>query len=104
MQEDAVAIERAWDARVARLLTKLPDRGRHALDWLRVPERRWLRLGAALALILGGLLSILPIFGLWMLPLGLALMSDDVVWLKVPMEKLARGAERLWHRFRARRG
>ena len=51
MQEDAIAIERAWDARVARLLTKLPDRGRHALDWLRVPERRWLRLGAAAILI-----------------------------------------------------
>jgi len=104
MENTIVAIERAWDARVARLLTKLPDRGRHALEWLRVPERRWLRMGAALALILGGFLSILPIFGLWMLPLGLALMSDDIPWLKVPMEKLARGVERLWHRFRARRG
>ena len=104
MQENAAAIARAWDARVARLLTKLPDRGRHALEWLRVPERRWLRMAAALALILGGFLSILPIFGLWMLPLGLALMSDDIPWLKVPMEKLARGVERLWHRFRARWG
>jgi hypothetical protein len=40
MQENTAAIEHAWDARVARLLTKLPDQGRHALEWLRVPERR----------------------------------------------------------------
>ena len=92
------ATERAWDARVARLLPKLPDRGRRAVEWLREPSRRWLRLGAAVFLILGGFLSILPVFGLWMLPLGLALMSDDLPWLKVPLQKVARGIERLWAR------
>jgi hypothetical protein len=25
-------------------------------------------------------------------------MSDDIPWLKVPLEKAARGAERLWAR------
>jgi len=30
-----------------------------------------------------------------MLPLGLALMSDDIPRLKVPLEKEARGLERL---------
>jgi hypothetical protein len=94
----------AWDARVAHLLTKLPNRGRSAIEWLRHPPRRWPRLLAAVGLVTGGILSILPVFGLWMLPLGLALMSDDIPWLKVPMEKLARGVERLWHRFRARWG
>ena len=51
-------------------------------------------------LILGCFLSVLPVFGLWMLPLGLALMSDDIPWLKVPLEKVARGIERLWARIR----
>ncbi len=33
-------------------------------------------MGAAVFLILGGFLSVLPVFGLWMLPLGLALTRD----------------------------
>jgi hypothetical protein len=94
MDSTTIATERAWDARVAHLLTKLPDRLRSGVEWLRVPSRRWLRLGAAVLLILGGFLSVLPVFGLWMLPLGLALMSDDIPWLKVPLEKAARGVER----------
>ena len=103
MENTVVATEQAWDARVAHLLTKLPDRGRHAVEWLRVPDRRWLRLSAAVLLIFGGFLSVLPVFGLWMLPLGLALMSDDIPWLKVPLEKAARGVERLWARVRGGR-
>jgi hypothetical protein len=100
MENTIVAIERAWDARVAHLLTKLPDRLRSGVGWLREPRRRWLRLCAAVLLILGGFLSVLPVFGLWMLPLGLALMSDDIPWLKVPLEKASRGIERLWARAR----
>jgi hypothetical protein len=100
MEIAIAATERAWDARIAHLLTKLPDRLRSGVEWLREPSRRWLRLGAAALLILGGVLAILPIFGLWMLPLGLALMSDDIPWLKVPLEKVARGVEWLWSRVR----
>ena len=103
METTIAATERAWDARVARLLPKLPARLRSAVEWLREPSRRPLRLGAAAFLILGGVLSILPVFGLWMLPLGLALMSDDLPWLKVPLEKAARGTERLWARVRGGR-
>ena len=103
MGNTVVATERAWDARVARLLPKLPDRLRSAVEWLRQPSRRWLRLGAAVFLILGGVLAVLPVFGLWMLPLGLALVNDDLPWLKVPMEKAARGVERLWARVRGGR-
>ena len=100
METTIAATERAWDARVARLMTKLPERGRSGVMWLREPRRRWLRLGASTFLIFGGVLSVLPVFGLWMLPLGLALMSDDIPWLKVPLDKAARGAERLWVRIR----
>ena len=103
MENTVVATERAWDARVARLLAKLPDRMQSGVEWLREPPRRWLRLGAAVLLVLGGFLSILPVFGLWMLPLGLALMSDDIPWLKVPLEKALRGVERLWARVRGGR-
>ena len=33
-------------------------------------------------LIAGALLSILPIFGLWMLPLGLVLLAEDIAPLQ----------------------
>jgi hypothetical protein len=38
----------------------------------------WVRIPAGLALIVGGFLSILPVFGLWMLPFGLVLLAEDV--------------------------
>ena len=93
---------KAWDTRVTHVVTKLPRRVRAAVEWIRYPARKRVRLVAAVLLVLGGILSILPIFGLWILPLGLALMSDDIPWLKVPLEKLARGIERVWRRLRGR--
>jgi hypothetical protein len=97
----SVSTAAAWDARVAHLLTKLPGRARSAIGWLRHPPRRWLRLLAAMLLVAGGICSILPVLGLWMLPLGLALMSDDVPWLKTPLEGSARWIERAWRKARA---
>ncbi|HEX8416346.1 MAG TPA: hypothetical protein VF641_01965 [Methylobacterium sp.] len=91
-----------WDARVTHLSGKLPERLRKAVDWLRVPSRRWVRIGAALLFMIGGVFSILPILGLWMLPLGLALLSQDVPWLKIPLEHSARWIERTWRRIRGR--
>ncbi|MBX9933936.1 MAG: hypothetical protein K2Y56_20840 [Methylobacterium sp.] len=86
-----------WDARVERLSGKLPDRIHRGVDWLREPSRFWLRLAAAILFILGGIFSILPILGLWMLPLGLALLSEDIPGLKVPLERAARWIERTWN-------
>ena len=91
-----------WDARVARYSEKLPERGRRIVEWLREPSRIWIRVGAALLLILGGIFSILPVLGLWMLPLGLALLAQDVPGLKAPMERAAQAIERGWARARDR--
>lgn len=85
-----------WDDRVTRLSEKLPDRVKAGVDWLREPDRRAIRIGAAALFILGGVFSILPVLGLWMLPLGLALLSQDLPWLKVPLERAARWIERTW--------
>ncbi|AIQ90765.1 protein of unassigned function [Methylobacterium oryzae CBMB20] len=57
-------------------------------------------MAAALALIGGGVLSFLPVLGLWMLPLGLALLSEDIPALKPRLEALARAVERAVSRFR----
>lgn len=42
----------------------------------------FLRFPLGIGLCLGGLLAILPVFGLWMLPLGLMVLSEDIPWLK----------------------
>jgi hypothetical protein len=77
-------------------MVKQPKRLRRQFDALsrRVPvarlpiERlldhrmRLLRVPAAVLLILGGLLSVLPVLGLWMLPLGFMLLAVDVPQLQ----------------------
>ena len=52
--------------------------------WL--PQNRLIRLSLALGLLVGSLFAILPVFGLWMLPLGLLVLSVDYP----PAERLAR--------------
>jgi hypothetical protein len=66
------------EVNVERLLKRLPDRMQKATSWLRRPSSRWVRFPAGILLIVGGLLSFLPILGVWMLPLGLILLAEDV--------------------------
>ena len=96
-------LAKAWDARIDSLVGKLPDRLGRGVTWLQNPSRRWVRMVAAVLLIVGGFLSILPVFGLWMLPLGLALLSQDVPALKPRLERVARWCERRWASWRGRR-
>lgn len=92
----------AWDARVDHALSRAPRPLRTGVTWLRLPSRRWLRLPAGGLLILGGCLSILPVLGLWMLPLGLALLGEDHPPFKIALERAAGWGERRWQRLRRR--
>ena len=51
---------------------------RGIIQWVLADGSRLVRLPLGVLFILGGVLSILPIFGLWMLPLGLMLLAVDV--------------------------
>ena len=68
-----------------RLLRRENPRIACALE--RVSHRRWrvLRLPIAILLVMGGIFSILPILGLWMLPAGLFLMAIDIPPLQRPV-------------------
>ena len=66
------------ERRLRRLLRRLPSRMQAITRRLRKPASRWARLPAGVLLIIGGCLAILPVFGLWMLPLGLMLLADDI--------------------------
>jgi hypothetical protein len=55
------------------------------IRWLRIPSSFAVRLAIAVLLILGGIFSFLPILGIWMLPLGLLLIAQDVPFLQKPL-------------------
>lgn len=74
--------------RIDRLIDRLPAVIRRASRWLRRPAARWVRVPAGLLLIVGGLLFILPFFGLWMLPLGVILLADDIAVLRRMRERM----------------
>lgn len=79
-----------------RIQRKLPRPIGQFLRWLRKPSSRWMRIPAGLLLIAGGILSFLPILGLWMLPLGLLLLAQDVPFLQRPMRRLLIRAKYRW--------
>jgi hypothetical protein len=58
------------------------------LRWLRRPASWWARIPLALIFLLGGVLSFLPVLGLWMLPLGLLLLTQDLPFLRRPTARL----------------
>jgi hypothetical protein len=66
------------ERRLELLIRRLPARLQCIVRWLRRPSARWVRIAAAVLLMLGGVFSILPVLGLWMLPLGLVLLAEDV--------------------------
>jgi len=43
-----------------------------------LPRSRLLRIGIGVLLMIGGLFSFLPILGVWMIPLGMLVLSIDV--------------------------
>lgn len=94
----------AWDARTERLLARLPTRIGSAVAWLREPSRHVVRFSAGTLLVLGGIFSILPVLGIWMLPLGLALLAEDMPGLKPRLERVARWGDRHWRTWRRRAG
>lgn len=84
------------EQRLERLISRLPQGAQRPFRWLRRPEARWLRIPAGVLLAAASLLSILPIFGLWMLPLGLVLLAEDVAPLRRARDRLLAWAERRW--------
>jgi hypothetical protein len=75
---------------------RLPARPANFVRWVRQPSSTWMRIPVAALLILGGILSFLPVAGLWMLPLGLLLIAQDVRFLQKPLADTLGWMERKW--------
>src|SRR4051794_20777212 len=84
------------DRHFAWFEAKLPPRPAAFVRWLRKPSSRLVRIPLALLLVVGGVFSFLPILGLWMLPLGLLLIAQDVPVLQKPLAQMLGWIERKW--------
>jgi len=82
------------DPRLDKLVDRLPPRVGDTVTYLLKPSSRWVRIPSGALLIAGGVLSFLPILGVWMLPLGLALLAEDVPALRSSRSKVLDWVER----------
>ena len=85
-----------------RLEQEVPERLGRMLRWLRHPASRWIRIPVGVLFILGGVFSILPGLGIWMLPLGLLLIAYDVPALRKPVGRFTIWGAEKWAAFRQR--
>lgn len=95
--------QRKLERLFTRLKAKLPDRMARSIAWLVGPSAILLRLPLGIVLILGGIFSILPMLGIWMLPLGLLLVAVDVPLVRRWVVNIWPKIEARWRLFRSRR-
>jgi membrane-bound ClpP family serine protease len=88
------------DRQLDKLEEVLPDPPSKFLAWVRRPSHKLVRIPIAVLLILGGIFSILPMLGAWMLPLGLMLLAIDLPFLQAPVNRVILWGERTWLRFK----
>jgi hypothetical protein len=81
---------------------EVPGKVARVLRSLRHPDSRWVRIPVGILLMLGGVFSILPFLGLWMLPLGLLLIAYDVPFLRAPVGRFTIWGVRKWAALRQR--
>ncbi|HHB82669.1 MAG TPA: hypothetical protein ENK61_04265 [Devosia sp.] len=67
---------------------------------LRRPSMAFVRIPLGLILVIGGVFSILPLLGLWMLPIGLLLLAIDLPFLRWPLNRAVAWIERKWRVWR----
>jgi hypothetical protein len=82
------------EQRIERLIGRLPERLQTIIRCLRRPGLRWVRVLAGLLFIAGAFLSILPVFGIWMLPLGLMLLAEDILPVRRVRDRFLNWIER----------
>jgi hypothetical protein len=84
------------DRHFAWFEANLPAKPAKFMNWLRQPSSKLVRIPLAILLMIGGIFSILPILGLWMLPLGLLLIAQDVPLLQKPTAQFLGWCEQKW--------
>ena len=94
--ESGAALDQAFD----NIERAAPGFLRRAIAWMRTPEARIVRVPLGLLCILGSFLWFLPVLGLWLLPLGLLLVAQDMPFLRQPVGRMTFYLFDRWTRFR----
>ena len=97
MESAKAALDRYFD----KIDQRVPESVSRFMRWLRKPSSLIVRWLIALLLIVGGVFSFLPVLGLWMLPLGLIFIAQDVPVLQQPLVSALEWIEAKWERLRA---
>ena len=84
------------DQRLEWLIDRLPRHLQSGVRWARRPSSRWVRVPAGFFLIGASALGFLPVFGFWMLPLGLLLLAEDFPPARWAAVRLLDWIERRW--------
>ena len=92
--ENATGQMAGGDPRLDKLVHRLPPRLGGSVSYLLKPSSRWVRIPSGALLVVGGVFSFLPVLGVWMLPLGLALLAEDVPALRSSRSKVFDWIER----------
>ena len=82
------------DQELDRLQQRLPDGASRVIGKVRSPRVKPYRIPVGVALIAGGVVGFLPILGFWMVPLGLAVMAQDVPVMRRPTARLVAAINR----------
>src|SRR6188768_2566337 len=78
------------DKELDRLQARMPDGVSRFMQKVRSPAVKPYRIPAGIALTAGGIVGFLPILGFWMVPLGLAVLAQDVPVMRPPLARLLR--------------
>ena len=76
------------DEELDRLQARLPDGVSRFMQKVRSPAVKPYRIPAGIALTAGGIVGFLPILGFWMVPLGLAVLAQDVPVMRPPRARV----------------
>ena len=76
------------DEELDRLQERLPHRASRLMQKVRSPSAARYRIPVGIALTAGGVVGFLPILGFWMVPLGLAVLAQDVPVMRPPLARL----------------
>lgn len=82
-----------FDRYCERIEDHLPNWSSRFFRWLRRPASRGARILVSALLVIGSLFSFLPVLGVWMLPLGLIIIAQDLPFLKAPLVAAFRRVE-----------
>ena len=70
------------------LQARVPHRISNVMRKVRGPGAKPYRIPIGVALTVGGVFGFLPVVGFWMVPLGLAVMAQDVPVMRPPMARM----------------